>query len=108
MYINIDVIPTIAQYIANHINLPRLTILIINLHATNPAMNAETKPAIIFEMSTELILLVPIASRKLTPKIGTIIIKNENLATSSLFTPSNSPVDIVEPERDNPGSTAQA
>jgi hypothetical protein len=37
-----------------------------------------------------------------------ITIKNENCATEDFLTLQSNPVEIVEPERDKPGSTAIA
>ena len=53
-------------------------------------------------------LRMSIPSSSASPRIGGITIRNENCASFSLLSPSRSPVAMVEPERDRPGSTATA
>ena len=49
-----------------------------------------------------------IRSRTILPRIGASTIRKENWATLSLRLPRISPVAIVVPERDRPGSVATA
>ena len=92
---------------ANQIRFPFRTNFTIQLQAKYPETNAAINPAI-----TGLKSIAPNSplakSRNAAPKMGIITIRNENLATSSRCLPSISPVEIVEPERLRPGSTAMA
>ena len=103
--------PTTRQYTANQINLPFLTKFSIQLHARKPEIKAAKKPTVSDNIEIPLspcVKLPFIKSRKAYPKIGTSTIRKENLATFSLLFPKRIPVAIVDPERDNPGNTAQA
>ena len=87
--------------------------LIIHLQAMHPDMNAAKKPTIsdkvdISAPAMEASFTIFIPSSKASPKIGGMTIRNENCANDSFLFPQISPVAIVEPERDNPGNTAQA
>ena len=88
-----------------------MTSEIIVLHAKSPEKNAAVNPA------KREYRLIPdsaeenppeISSRKLSPNIGTKTIRKENFAISSLLTPRRRPVDMVAPDLDRPGSTANA
>ena len=86
-----------------------MTISIMNLQARHPTTKAATKPA---ASGAEPIACAPrlpfINSRKVSPRIGASTIRKENCATVCLRLPSSSPVAIVDPERDRPGSAATA
>ncbi len=100
------------QYMAKYINFPRFTIFIMNLHAKHPDINAAKNPNIIGYIPnisiSEGSFNIFIKSKKASPNIGIITIKKENCATFSFLFPNNNPVEIVVPERDNPGNTATA
>ena len=90
-------------------SLPRFTMPIMNLQARAPDRKAATKPAtrgsvpmLIAAMSPERI------SRSILPKITGITIRNEKLATEPFSLPRSSPVAMVVPERERPGSVASA
>ena len=111
----IEMIPAIAQYKANHTSFPFFTSSIIHLQAAHPTrkaamnptvrgikpmlwdVNASPEPEIIFRQS-----------RKASPRMGIITMKNENWASWSRRSPSKIPVAMVEPERLRPGRTAIA
>ncbi len=80
-------------------------------HAKHPDTNAARNPIIITGTDNpDSAGENPpfIKSRRASPKIGIITIRNENRATCSFLFPSMSPVAIVVPERESPGKTATA
>jgi hypothetical protein len=115
-YHNIHKIPTIAQYTANHINLPRFTNSIIHLQAKHPITKAAMKPTAIGNQPMDSVpaiasldgIKIFFKSNNASPKIGIITMKNENDATCSRLSPMMIPVAMVLPERLNPGNTATA
>ena len=79
-----------------------------------PKTKAATKPIIAasgemptmawLKPSSKIFLVLSMAS----PKIGGITIRNEKCASFSFLSPSRSPVAMVLPERERPGSVAIA
>jgi len=68
-------------------------------------MIAET--AIPVKSSEGLIVAISFIFNKLAPRIVGIAKINENLAACSLSTPEKIKLEIVNPERENPGITAR-
>ena len=85
-----------------------LTISIINLQAKHPVRNAAKNPIKSGSQSIETAGSLAIFSRdkKASPKMGTMTIKKEKLATFSFLSPNKIPVAMVVPERESPGSIA--
>ena len=107
--LTIETTPAAAQYTANQINLPRLTMPIINLQARQPTTNAEMKPANIGTTPIDAKATSPSRMlRNISPKIGANTIRNENCAIDSFLLPSRRPVAMVVPERERPGIAAMA
>lgn len=98
-----------VQYRANHDNLALFTKAIITLQAKSPERKAERKPKNRGKPATEEATnSPPTIWRKVSPKIGIKTIKKENCAITERLTPVISPVEMVVPERESPGTTATA
>ena len=79
---------------------------IINLIAKNAKIKANIIPTKIGSIETVAIALLNNISYMQDAIIIGIDIKKLNFATLSLFSPQSSPAQIVEPEREIPGSVA--
>jgi hypothetical protein len=87
------------------------TNLIIHLQAIIPKMSAAKKPQHNGnrEMPDSAVENPPFnKSKTASPNMGMITIRKEKRATLALLFPSINPVEMVVPERDNPGNTAIA
>ena len=101
--------PAKAQYAANQMSLPRLTMPIINLQAKQPTPKADMKPQRSgSESIEERLISPPTTSKSISPRIGASTIRNENCATADFLLPSRIPVAMVVPERESPGIDATA
>ena len=85
------------------------TIFNIILHAKTPVKNEDINPIINIEILISLSKISPDkTSFSIAPNITGITIKKENLAASLLLFPKKSEVQIVAPDLEIPGITAQA
>src|SRR5690606_8973313 len=112
-YTNVYIItnvPTKIQYMEKYFSLAFLTNSIIHLQANNPDKNAAKNPIKRGRNSTFIEVAVSSEASKyilaVAPKIKGSTIKNENLAAFDLSSPNKMEVEMVEPERDIPGSRA--
>ena len=85
------------------------TTFIISLQANIPVINEEIKPIIKIPNSISLLNISPDnTSFRIAPNITGITIKKENFAASLLLFPKKSEVQIVAPDLEIPGITANA
>ena len=85
------------------------TIFNISLHAKTPVKNEDINPIISIEIWISLSKICPDkTSFSIAPNITGITIKKENLAASLLLFPKKSEVQIVAPDLEIPGITANA
>jgi hypothetical protein len=103
-------VPTARQYSPKYNSLPFLTMDIIHLQARSPEIKAAMNPISSgnHPMDKPAVESCPSRSTKLAAMMGRITIRKEKRAASSRLFPRNSAVVMVAPERDIPGSTANA
>ena len=101
------------QYSANQPSLAFFTIAIMNLQAKKPLAKAARNPSTSARGPTPapkepLPVATFIKSRNCSPIMGMRTIRNENWAMPLRSTPTRSPVAMVLPLREMPGTTAMA
>lgn len=72
-----------------------------------PAVKAHNMPAIRLASKATLAESIEKTSNSVAPKIAGIDSKNENLAASSLLSPTNKAPTIVDPDLEIPGAMAK-
>ena len=73
-----------------------------------PVMQDTSMPTIKFKVITDGFVATPGSLTMAAPKMMGVDSKNENLAAPSLVSPVSSPVVIVIPDRETPGTIASA